>query len=98
MDTVRLNWGLKKSLFSRSRPTTCGDGKGDINTQIALLHGRVKNKMWCQHGATVDWIKLGAIWVCHRSDSNGIALWWSFEKLMGYWCEKIGKQYICQFI
>ena len=94
-----LNWGLKKSLFSRSRPASCGRGEGDINTQTAILYDTLKkNKMWCKHGATVYWSKARTIWVYHRSDANGMALEWSFERLIGYWCGKIGKQYVCQLI
>ena len=99
-----IQWGLKlrfkkKSLFSQSRPASWGEGEGDINTQTAILHGSVKkNKMWSHHGLQWIEVQLGATWVCHMNDSNGIALWWRFEKLMGYWCAKIGKQYIFQFI
>ena len=99
-----IQWGLKlrfkkKCLFSRSRPSSCGEGEGNINTQITIWHGRVKKeKMWCQHSATVDWSKARTIWVYHRSDANGMALEWSFERLIGYWCGKIGKQYVCQLI
>jgi len=53
-----LNWGLKTFIFFSSRPASCEKAEGDINTQIATLHCRVKNnKMWCEHGAAVDWSK-----------------------------------------
>ena len=52
-----LNLGFKISLFSRSRPSSCGEGEVDRNTQTAILHDRSK-KNKCDINTVLQYIKV----------------------------------------